>query len=166
MSDPDRPDPTEDNWLKLDSDACAISLDARLYDPTCPDDPDSKANTAVRTDTRCLAPHGSRTRDRHCLCRPLPARRLQSLRGHEGETHCRRRSQRTGRHRSRLQEGQGILRPSTGNARGPRPRPARHHGKVRNRRQHPDAPQGADRPRPSATARPVGAAPRTNAPLR
>ena len=48
MSDPDRPDPTEDNWLKLDSDACAISLDARLYDPTCPDDPDSKANTAVR----------------------------------------------------------------------------------------------------------------------
>jgi hypothetical protein len=49
MSDPDRPDPTEDNWLKLDSDACAISLDARLYDPTCPDDPDSKANTAMRT---------------------------------------------------------------------------------------------------------------------
>ena len=48
MSDPDRPDPTEDNWLKLDSDACAISLDARLYDPTCSDDPDSKANTAVR----------------------------------------------------------------------------------------------------------------------
>jgi hypothetical protein len=42
MSDPERPDPTEDNWLKLDSDACAISLDARLYDPTCPDDPDSK----------------------------------------------------------------------------------------------------------------------------
>jgi hypothetical protein len=30
MSDPERPDPTEDNWLKLDSDACAISLDARL----------------------------------------------------------------------------------------------------------------------------------------
>jgi hypothetical protein len=49
MSDPNRPDPTVDNWLKLDSDACAISLDARLYDPTCPDDPDSKANTAVRT---------------------------------------------------------------------------------------------------------------------
>ena len=48
MSDPDRPDPTEDNWLKLDSDACAISLDARLYDPDSPDEEGNKANTAVR----------------------------------------------------------------------------------------------------------------------
>jgi len=48
MSDSRRPDPTQDNWLKLDSDACAISLDARLYDPNCPDEEGSKANTAVR----------------------------------------------------------------------------------------------------------------------
>jgi len=86
MSDPERPDPTEDNWLKLDSDACAISLDARLYDPTCPDDPDSKANTPCAPRSMS-APHGSRAWDRHHLCGPLPAWRLQSLRGHEEETH-------------------------------------------------------------------------------
>ena len=38
----------EDNWLKLSGDARKISLDARLYDPSLPDEPESKANQAVR----------------------------------------------------------------------------------------------------------------------
>jgi N12 class adenine-specific DNA methylase len=48
MSDPGHPDPTEDNWLKLDSDARDISLDARFYDSEATDHPDSKANAVVR----------------------------------------------------------------------------------------------------------------------
>ena len=48
MSDPGHPDPTVDNWLKLDSDARDISLDARFYDPAATDHPDSKANAVTK----------------------------------------------------------------------------------------------------------------------
>lgn len=48
MTDPDHPDPTVDNWLKLDSDARDISLDARFYDPNATDHPDSKANAVAK----------------------------------------------------------------------------------------------------------------------
>jgi len=47
-SDPNHPDPTVDNWLKLDGDARDISLDARFYDSSAEDHPDNKANAAVR----------------------------------------------------------------------------------------------------------------------
>jgi N12 class adenine-specific DNA methylase len=46
--DPRHPDPTEDNWLKLDGDARDISLDARFYDSDAKDHPDNKVNAAVR----------------------------------------------------------------------------------------------------------------------
>jgi N12 class adenine-specific DNA methylase len=48
MSDPGHPDPTVDNWLKLDSDARDISLDARFYDSYATDHPDSKANAVAK----------------------------------------------------------------------------------------------------------------------
>jgi N12 class adenine-specific DNA methylase len=48
MSDPDHPDPTVDNWLKLDSDARDISLDARFYDSYATDHPDSKATAVAK----------------------------------------------------------------------------------------------------------------------
>jgi N12 class adenine-specific DNA methylase/2'-5' RNA ligase len=44
----ERPDPSEDNWLKLSSDARKMSLDPRLYDPSLADEKDSKANRAVK----------------------------------------------------------------------------------------------------------------------
>ena len=47
-SDPDHPDPTVDNWLKLDSDARDISLDARMRDSSASDHPGSKVNAVVR----------------------------------------------------------------------------------------------------------------------
>jgi len=46
--DPRHPEPTEDNWLKLDGDARDISLDARFYDSNAKDHPDNKVNAAVR----------------------------------------------------------------------------------------------------------------------
>lgn len=48
MSDPGHPDPTEDNWLKLDGDARDISLDARMRDSSAKDHPGSKINAAVK----------------------------------------------------------------------------------------------------------------------
>ena len=48
FSDPDHPDPTVDNWLKLDSDARDISLDARMRDSFASDHPGSKVNAVVR----------------------------------------------------------------------------------------------------------------------
>jgi N12 class adenine-specific DNA methylase len=47
-SDPRHPDPTVDNWLKLDGDARDISLDARFYDQSAQDHPDNKINAAAR----------------------------------------------------------------------------------------------------------------------
>lgn len=47
-SDPRHPDPTVDNWLKLDSDARDISLDARMRDSSAADHPGSKVNAVVR----------------------------------------------------------------------------------------------------------------------
>ena len=47
-SDPNHPDPTVDNWLKLDSDARDISLDARMRDSSASDHPGSKVNAVVR----------------------------------------------------------------------------------------------------------------------
>ena len=47
-SDPNHPDPTVDNWLKLDSDARDISLDARMRDSSAGDHPGSKVNAVVR----------------------------------------------------------------------------------------------------------------------
>lgn len=43
-----RPDPSEDNWLKLSGDARKMSLDPRLYDSSLPDEEGSKANAAVK----------------------------------------------------------------------------------------------------------------------
>jgi N12 class adenine-specific DNA methylase len=48
MSDPEHPDPTVDNWLKLDGDARDISLDARMRDSFAQDHPGSKINETVR----------------------------------------------------------------------------------------------------------------------
>jgi hypothetical protein len=47
-SDPNHPDPKDDNWLKLDGDARDISLDARFYDSCAKDHEDNKVNAAVR----------------------------------------------------------------------------------------------------------------------
>ena len=47
-SDPRHPDPTVDNWLKLDSDARDISLDARMRDSSAADHPGNKVNAVVR----------------------------------------------------------------------------------------------------------------------
>ena len=41
-------DPREDNMLKITNDGRLLALDARLIDPTLPDDPNSKVNTCVR----------------------------------------------------------------------------------------------------------------------
>ena len=41
-------DPHEDNMLRITNDGRLLALDARLIDPTLPDDPDSKVNTCVR----------------------------------------------------------------------------------------------------------------------
>ena len=41
-------DPREDNMLKITNDGRLLALDARLIDPTLPDDPGSKVNTCVR----------------------------------------------------------------------------------------------------------------------
>ena len=41
-------DPHQDNMLKITNDGRLLALDARLIDPTLPDDPDSKVNTCVR----------------------------------------------------------------------------------------------------------------------
>jgi N12 class adenine-specific DNA methylase/GGDEF domain-containing protein len=41
-------DPKEDNMLNVTNDGRKAALDMRLVDPTAPDDPDSKANIAVR----------------------------------------------------------------------------------------------------------------------
>jgi N12 class adenine-specific DNA methylase len=49
-----RPDPKDDNWLKLDGDSRDVSLDVRFVDPSADDHPDSKANNAVRETKRIL----------------------------------------------------------------------------------------------------------------
>lgn len=41
-------DPREDNMLKITNDGRLLALDARLIDPTLPDDPNSKVNTCFR----------------------------------------------------------------------------------------------------------------------
>ena len=41
-------DPHEDNMLRITNDGRLLALDARLIDPTLPDDPGSKVNTCVR----------------------------------------------------------------------------------------------------------------------
>ncbi len=41
-------DPSKDNMLKITNDGRLLALDARLIDPTLPDDPGSKVNTCVR----------------------------------------------------------------------------------------------------------------------
>ncbi len=41
-------DPHEDNMLNVTNDGRLLALDARLIDPTLPDDPNSKVNTCVR----------------------------------------------------------------------------------------------------------------------
>ncbi len=43
-----RVDPHDDNMLKITNDGRLLALDARLIDPTLPDDPNSKVNTCVR----------------------------------------------------------------------------------------------------------------------
>lgn len=52
-------DPREDNMLKITNDGRLLALDARLIDPTLPDDPDSKVNACVREVLRIHEEGGS-----------------------------------------------------------------------------------------------------------